>query len=125
MIKDGPTDPQTDKVSYMNQATISFLFLDGYRYDVHPGTFYKTHPEKKTWREARDICLEEGREVGGRGDLVIVYNQAINDWLTKESRSLGALWIAASDTVSSNNVYNLELLSKIAWLIVDYDYCIV
>ena len=79
---------------------------------MYPGRFYKAHPEKETWKKAREICIEEGRQAGGKGDLVIVtnymnrFNHNINDWLTKESiRLAAALWIGASDTVRHNENY--------------------
>ena len=63
-------------------------------YGVIDGRAFSIHSEKKQWIDARQVCLSEG------GDLATVDQLAINDWISKENRGWGSLWIGA--TVSPN-----------------------
>ena len=69
------------------------LKLGGYEVGVVPGRslYFKAFSEKKSWYDARKICQREG------GDLVIVDDVRINNWLKGKAKNI---WIAASDQVN-------------------------
>jgi len=58
-----------------------------------PGQVLKLHMEKKTWNDARRTCQQFG------GDLVIVKDPLINQWLAMQhsKNKVGGIWIGASD----------------------------
>ena len=63
---------------------------------VVPGRnlYLKAFPEKKNWSDARKKCLREG------GDLVIVDDVRINNWLGSMKSKFGDIWIGATDQVN-------------------------
>ena len=67
--------------------------LGDYEEGVVPGRrlFLKAFFEKKSWHDARKFCQSEG------GDLVIVDDERINNWLKSKKTYL---WIGATDQVN-------------------------
>jgi len=56
-----------------------------------PGQVLRLHSEKKTWNEARTTCQEMG------ADLVKVNTPLVNQWLAKQDKELGFIWLGAND----------------------------
>jgi len=65
----------------------------GYVDGVVPGRnlYLKVFSEKKNWNDARKKCLREG------GDLVMVDDVRINNWLGSMKSKFGDIWIGATD----------------------------
>ena len=66
-------------------------------HDIINGRAFSIHSEKKNWNDARQVCQSGG------GDLAIVDQPAINDWISKENKGWGHLWIGATDQVGPNS----------------------
>ena len=86
--------PDIIKNILSGQHVCSQYWLSGY-WNI-PGQVLKLHKEAKTWNDARRTCQQYG------GDLVIVKDPLVNQWLADHwsgSRPADRIWIGASDQV--------------------------
>ena len=73
--------------------SVQYLPIGYHVYGSIPRRALKAHSEKKTWLEARKACQMDG------GDLIVVDTPLVNDWLASMNKTMGRLWVGATDEV--------------------------